>query len=381
MESRTLPEAVKSIMQAHGWSQSQLARELDVSRDWISKIKRGDRDPSIGRLTRLLATIGWEVVIRPTREKTPVKRREFITAAAFVTFVPSPKVGPYEDPTNVRELACRLFRAEHEHGGGAIAATAMRHIQRIAPALESRDRLLQEAASELAVETAWTLNDARRFDTGEGVGRLALELAKRSKSPVAQSCAYSALTAINIEWGRADRALMYAKDGLRIPEVPDGQQAWMRLRKSWSLALVRGRESASREELESLEGPLRDHGFPDQSLFEIANMMGVTGIVLNGIAAYADAYSVLDEAIIQLDDSSPYLQSRFLAQQVIAALGMSEPSLAADRMLALAHVAPHVNSRRLESYLRDVLTKSDKWRAVPEIRDAHARLKQVTVLQ
>jgi transcriptional regulator with XRE-family HTH domain len=381
MESRGVPEAVKAIMQTHGWSQSQLARELDVPRDWISKIKRGDRDPSIGRLSRLLAGIGWEVVIRPEREKTPVKRREFITAAASVTFVPSPKVGPYENPTKVRELARRLFRAEHEHGGGAIAATAMRHIQRIAPALESRDRQLQEAASEVAVEAVWALNDERRFDAGENIGRLGLELAKRSKSPNAQSCAYSALTAINIERGRADRALMYAKKGLRLPEVPAGQQAWMRLRQSWSLALVRGRENASREELENLQGPLRGHGFPDQSLFEIANMMGVTGIVLNGMAAHVDAYCILDEAVAQLGDSSPYLQSRFLAQQVIAALGMSEPSLAADRMLALANVAPLVNSRRLDGYLRDVLSKSGGWVTVPEIRDARDHLQHLAMLQ
>src|ERR671914_2931457 len=181
MESRTLPEAVKSIMKVHGWSQSQLARELGVPRDWISKIKRGDRDPSIGRLSQLLAGIGWEVVIRPKREKAPVKRREFVTAAASVMFVPSPKVGPYEDPTNVRELARRVSSARHEYGGGASAATAMRHVRQIESVVAGRDRQLQEAASELAVETVWTLNDAHRFDAGENVGRLALELAKRSQ--------------------------------------------------------------------------------------------------------------------------------------------------------------------------------------------------------
>src|SRR5918992_187858 len=381
MESRTLPEAVKSIMQAHGWSQSQLARELDVSRDWISKIKRGDRDPSIGRLTRLLATIGWEVVIRPTREKTPVKRREFITAAASVTLVPSPKLGPYEDPTKVRELAQRVFRAQHEHGGGAIAGTAMRHIQRIAPALESRDRQLQAAASELAVEAVWALNDARRFDAGENVGRLGLELAKRSKSPDAQSGAYSALTAMNMERGMADRALMYAKEGIRLPEVPEAQQAWMRLRKGWTLTLVRGQARAAHEELENLQGPLRDHGFPGLSSFEIADMIGMVGVALNGISAYADAHSMLDGGISLLGDSSPYLQSRFLAQQVIAASGMSEPSLMVDSMLALANVAPTVNSRRLDGYLRDVLNETVRWATVPEIRDARDHLKHVAMLQ
>src|SRR5918992_175746 len=216
MESRTLPEAVKSIMKVHGWSQSQLARELGVPRDWISKIKRGDRDPSIGRLSQLLAGIGWEVIIRPKREKGPVKRREFVAAAASVMFVPSPTVGPYEDPTNVRELAQRLAHARYEHGGGAIAATAMKHIRRIEPAVAGRDKQLQAAASNLAMESIWTLGDAHHFDAGENVGRLALELAKRSGNPDAQSRAYSALAALNIERGRADRALMYARRGVRL---------------------------------------------------------------------------------------------------------------------------------------------------------------------
>jgi hypothetical protein len=143
-----------------------------------------------------------------------------VTAAASVMFVPSPKAGPYEDPANVRELARRVTHAWYEHGGGMVAPTAMRHIRRIEPALASRDRHLHEAASELAVQTVWTLNDARLFNAGENVGRLALELAKLSESADAQSRAYSALAALNAERGGADRALMYARDGVTLDATP-----------------------------------------------------------------------------------------------------------------------------------------------------------------
>jgi hypothetical protein len=379
MESHSLPEAIKSILRVHGWSQARLARELDVSNDWISKVKRAERDPAFGRVIKVLAGIGWEVVIRPKREKSPVKRREFVTAAASVMFVPSPKVGPYEDPAHVRELASRVSAARHEYGGGAIAATAMRHVRRIESVVAGRDRQLQEAASELAVETVWTLKDARRFDASENVGRLALELAKRSEDPDAQSSAYSALTATNYERGRPDRALVYARDGVRISEVPEAQQAWLRLRKGRSLALVRGQEHASRDELESLQGTLQDGGFPRQSTLDAADMMEGIGVGLNGIGAYAEAHSMLEEAVGLLGDSSPYLRSRSLAQQVIAALGMGQPSLAADHMLALAHVAPLVDSRRLDDYLRQVLAESAKWATVPEIRVARDHLKKLAL--
>jgi hypothetical protein len=257
----------------------------------------------------------------------------------------------------------------------------MRHIRRIESAVASRDRQLQEAASELAAETVWILNDARRFDAGENVGRLALELAKRSESTDAQSRAYSALTAINMERGSVDRALMYAREGVRLPEVPEAQQAWMRLRKARTLALVRGLEHISREELESIQAPLRDQGFSGQSSFDIADMMVSAGIVLNGLGLHAEAHGMFNEAVSLLGGSSLLLQSRCLAQQVIAALRMTELSLAANHMLALARVAPMVNSGKLDNYLRDVLVESAKWASVPEIRDARQHLKSLIVSQ
>jgi hypothetical protein len=79
--------------------------------------------------------------------------------------------------------------------------------------------------------------------------------------PGAQSCAPSALTALNLERGSLDRALMYAREGIRLREVPEAQHAWMRVRKARALALVRGQQHASRDELESVQAPLGDRGF------------------------------------------------------------------------------------------------------------------------
>jgi hypothetical protein len=308
-----------------------------------------------------------------------VKRREFVAAAASVMFVPSPKAGPYEDSTNVHELAQRLAHARYEHGGGTIAATAMKHIRHIKPVVASRDRKLQAAASELAVESVWTLSDAHHFDAGENVGRLALELAKRSESQDAQSRAHSGLAALNIERGRADRALMYAKSGVQLPEVPETQQAWMRLRKGRTLALVRGQELAARDEMENVYGPLRDRYFPGQSPVDIADMMCCIGMALNRIGVHADAYRMFDESVALVGGSSPLLQSRLLAQQVLAALRMSQPSLATDPLLALTRVLPLVNSRRIDNDLRDVLAESAKWASVSEIRDARDHLEPIAV--
>jgi hypothetical protein len=378
MESRSLPDAIKTIMQAHGWSQAKLAREMGVSDDWLSKAKRADRDPSIGRVIKLLAGIGWEVVIRPKREEPdPVKRREFVAAAASVMFVPSPKTGPYEDPAHVRELARRVASAWYEHGGGTIAPTAMRHVRRVEPALAGRDRQLQEAASELAVQTVWTLNDARLFNAGENVGRLALELAKRSENADAQSRAYSALAAINAERGSADRALIYAGDGVTLPEVPEAQHAWMRLRRARTQAAVGpAHRRLARDELEGIAATLRDTpGFPGQSSFDVANMMGSVGRGLSEVGAHEAAHETLDEAVRLMGGSAPNFIGLNLVELTLAALGMAEPALAAHHMQALVRVAPMVNSRRLDDSLRRVLAASAPWAGVPDVRDARNHLK------
>jgi hypothetical protein len=62
---------------------------------------------------------------------------------------------------------------------------------------------------------------------------------------------------------------------------------------------------------------------------------------------------------------------------VLAALRMSQPSLAADPMFALARVAPLVDSRKLDGDLRVVLAESAKWATVTEIRDARDHLRAV----
>lgn len=54
---------------------------------------------------------------------------------------------------------------------------------------------------------------------------------------------------------------------------------------------------------------------------------------------------------------------------------LPELSLAAERMMVLARVAPLVDSGRLDDYLLEVLAESAKWATVPEIRDARNQLK------
>jgi hypothetical protein len=104
-------------------------------------------------------------------------------------------------------------------------------------------------------------------------------------------------------------------------------------------------------------------------------MLGCIGLALNDLRIYEQAQAVLNEAVTLLDNSSPDLQSHFLAQQIIAALQTGAISLATNRMLTLARVVPLVNSRRLDDDLREVLATSGGWATVPEVRNARDQLK------
>ncbi|HEU5159994.1 MAG TPA: hypothetical protein VFU43_23560 [Streptosporangiaceae bacterium] len=379
MEARSLPEAFKMIMKQRRCSQNKLAAEIGKGQGWISDVVNGKGGLEFAKVIKTLSRVGWEVVIRPKREESdPVKRREFVTAAASVMFVPSPKVSPHEDPSYLAALAQRVARARYEHGGGATAATAVKHIRRIAPLVAGKDQKLQEAASNLAAETAWTLNDARRFDAGENVGGLALTLAHRSGSTDAQSRAYSVLANINAERGQQDRALTFAEAGARLREVSDAQQQWMKLRKGETRSHLPGQGNAGRDEIETVLGLLRDTGgFPGQSPFDVADMTGNAGVALANLGAYDEAQEALSQAVKLYGDSSPTTSALCLAHQSMAALRASHVHMAADYMLTLARVVPLINSPRVDGHVAKILTASARWGTVRGMRDARDQLKAV----
>jgi tetratricopeptide (TPR) repeat protein len=365
------------IMKQRGCSQNKLARDLRKGQSWISDVVNGKGGLEFAKVINILSRVGWEVVIRLKREEPdPVKHREFVTAAASVMFVPSPKVGPHEDPSYLAELARRVAHAQYEHGGGATAGTAIKHIRRIKSLVASKDQRLQEAASNLAVEAAWTLNDARRFDAGENVGGLALTLARHSGSMDAQSRAYSVLANINAERGQRDRALRFADAGAGLHEVPDTQRQWMKLRKGETQAHLRGQGKAARDEIENVLCLLRDTGgFLGQSSFDIADMTGNAGIALANLGAHEEAQRILSQAVDLFGDSSPTPAAVYLAHQSMAALRASQVDMAAGHMLTLARFAPLIDSPRVDGHVQKILTMSARWGTVSGMRDAREQLK------
>src|SRR5262245_8119308 len=291
MNADVLPEALKAIMARHGWSQMDLAVELGVSQSWVSQTSRGVKDSGIAKVQRLLDRIGWEVRITPKSEDDPVKRRDFVAAVGSIAFVPSPKVGPYQDPEYVRTLAERLARDRYEQGGIPVTSIAVRHLKKVGQVISGKDRNLHSAASDLACETARVLYDSRRYDAAQRAGVFAVQLARRCGDIGAQASACSALSRISIDRGHGDRGIVYARQGLLLPELTPAQRAWLKLRLARSLALVPGQERAARDRLAELG---HTEGL---SAYERADMKGNVGVALAGMRAYPEAHAAIAEAV------------------------------------------------------------------------------------
>jgi predicted XRE-type DNA-binding protein len=371
MEVRTLPEALKAIMQANGWSQNDLARELGVSQVWVSEVSRGIKDTTVTKAIGLLARVGWEVRISPRAEE-PVQRREFMAAAASVIFVPSPSTSPYQDATYVATVAETLARNRYELGGVPLIPTAMGHVSRIEKALaEARTTSLQSAASGLANQAALVLYDADRLHAADRAAALSLELATRAGEPEGRARAYDALSRISLYRGDFGRAAAYAKQGLRIADITNNQRASLNMRLGRSLALIPGQRAPSRAALDQA----RSVG--GLSAFDEAALVGDVGIGLGHLRVYREAGALLREAAESIGQWSPLFQAQYLGRQIQTALRASDPSFAADRMTELARALPLVTSARVNKRVVDILETSAAWARVPEIREAREHLHAV----
>lgn len=389
MEARSLSEALKLIMRQRKCSQADLGRELGVSQDWVSIVILGKRDPGFKSATMRLARVGWEVVIRPKKEESdPVKRREFhqrvitigaasaVEAARSATFIPSPTADPFNDSAYIRNLATRLASSQRENGGMAVLSAASRHFAKIRSLVDSRDTELQQAASYLARQIAWTLQDAHRYAAAENVAAAAFQLARQAGDIEAQGLALSCLSNNDIERRRTTGA-KYAHAGLQLHEIDPSDHALLTIRMGRSLALVGGRERDARQHIDQA---LSAEGL---SLFDASEIVEHAGWGLLDLGLYADAYSSLGEAAA-LRGQWPALHADCLGGQVKAALGAHEqtPSgswleMAADRMHAFARAVPLVSSARVDSQVIDILAATAQWNKVPMIRVARDQLREV----
>src|SRR5229473_1957236 len=62
---------VRALREGRGWTQEQLAEAAGLSRDAISRIERGDREPKLVTLEAIASAVGLELAQLLASEKKP----------------------------------------------------------------------------------------------------------------------------------------------------------------------------------------------------------------------------------------------------------------------------------------------------------------------
>ncbi|MEV6154832.1 helix-turn-helix domain-containing protein [Nonomuraea sp. NPDC052129] len=369
MDVRTLPEALKAIMEERNWTQIQLAQELGVSQAWISRVCRGVADTSLTRAKQLLARVGWEMRFSPSVEE-PVERREFLAAAASVMFVPSAvSSNPYLDPDYVRALADSLARGRYELGGVPIAARALGHVKQITHIpMKTVGIELQGAASDLMYQAGIALYDAGRLAQAEHAGMTALDLAHHAQNFPAQARAYDALSRVSLYRDDPMRAVQYAQRGLRIPGLPSSRQSSLHMRLGRALAGIKGSQKDART---ALDRALDARGL---SAFAEATLGGDVAIGLSQLGQFNQAEQLLGNAAEAMGQWSLLFQAQYLGRLAQTAIQANKPTLAVHHIYGLTRALPFISSARVNNQAKDIIQSSAKWDRIPDVRVSRERL-------
>ena len=354
-------------MDANGWSASRLARELSISQPSVSMILNGNRDPGVRRAAALLERAGWSLQLVPSGDNDPVKRRDFLLAAASAALVPAASgtsANPYTSAAYVDGLAVRLAANEAQLGGGPLAREAARHASKVIPAARAGGPALQGAASRLLHQCSLIQHDVRKLDSAEMTARAALALGLSSGDVPASAlaCDTLSMSTAHLPDGRGAR---YAQRGLSLPELPADGRAMLAARRGRAEALA-GRTSAARASFDQAM-ELAD-GSP-----EVTGNCGI-GLTDLGLTGQADDYLT---TAARLTAGQPFVHALYVARLAKSSLRARDPGLTAGRMVTLAGLVPLVDSPRLTIHVRHLLDGSRVWDPIPEVHDARDALHEV----
>ncbi|WP_242883692.1 hypothetical protein [Actinomadura litoris] len=373
MDGSIIPAPLKAIMAERECSQVVLAEDLGISQAFVSQLVGGKRDYGINKMNRCLASVGWEVrIVRKGKENLPMERRQFMVGVS-VAFVAGPKTSPYQNPEYVRALAVRLSQSREQLGGTPLVPTARRYLGNVRAVMHSRDKNLLAAGAELSLISTLVLSDARQQKDAEEAGRFALGLAQRSTDPRVIGHSYEYLCQSTTA-SDPHLAAHYAQLGLGAPDLPEEQRA--RLNARLATALARNAytsHSAARSASAVIDRARSVDGLPSETN---ALILGSAGLSNASLHRYDEADAALTDAIRTFGDRPLYV-ALWRARQINTTLGAGNAEKAAHQMTALSAVVPLVTSGRLDNEVRQILTIADRWKRVPEMKDATLQLRSV----
>ena|SRR5437868_7719019 len=347
METTDPAEALNRIMEANGWLQRQLGRELGgLTQQWVSSVLTGRRDPGIKRYATYLGRVGWEVVIRPKTEEQ-VKRREFhenlikvasgalAGQAASIIDNRARMDNPFRDPDYILGIARRISDMREELGGVPIAQKVLGQTRSVNVVLPQGGKELHIAASEFLRQAAWVFLDSGRPDLAERQARRSLSLAGNAEDTERQAAAHATLCDMFlVEKKNPDRAAFHAKNGLDLPGLSDNVRAPLNAYLGWALGQNDKVRSTRLRSQKLVNKALNINGL---SSADSAWVQHVSGLVLHNLGEDRQALSSFAQTV-QFGDVG--LEAHALADAAKIALSNRQLDHAEKLMGALSYVVP-----------------------------------------
>jgi hypothetical protein len=274
---------------------------------------------------------------------------------------------PYSDSAYIDVLTARLVYNEEQMGGTPLAREAARHVARAVSVARVGPAYLQAAVSRLCRQAALIFHDARDIDRAEQIAATALTLGCSAGDLTAQARAYDTLSLITAYF-KGGKGAEYARLGLALPDISASDRA--------VLAARLGRAAALNKELYEARGSLEHALELAEQAGPSAEISGNIGIGFTDLGRPEMAGQYLAKAV-SLSMSSPFLHSLYLSRLAKTAIRGRQPNQAAKDMMALAAVAPLVQSPRLGFHVRHIYDGTQTWDSIRDVREAREALREV----
>lgn len=392
MAPETFPRMLKRLRLERGWSQQRLAEALcevsgrvTVTRQEVYRWESGRRAPKFW-LPHLAAVLGvpredLERSIAASAEGTP-------TLESLLPERDAPMVltgrGRRVGRSTAGDLASRVHAlrlADDVIAGQDLIGPAVRELDASVALLresthtEEVGRALRVAVGELAQIAGWIASDAGRYEQAEGIYRLGLAAAREAEDATLAGQLAGSLAYQWANTGREREAVELAEAALAEagPGAPARAQALFWDRVAWAHTKVGDARAAMRALGEASEALAR-HGDEEEPAWLYWVDEGELQIM--EARAYTElhrplrAVPLLNDVLSRYDTTHGRELALYLSWLAVAYADANEPEAAAEVARRMLEIANGLGSERTNERARVVRRALERFRDVPEVRDA-----------
>ncbi|PPK64825.1 helix-turn-helix transcriptional regulator [Actinokineospora auranticolor] len=394
--AESFAERLREFRTAAGVSLSELARRVNYSKGYLSKIEKGSKPPNepLARLCDATLGAGGKLIeaARTARDRDPdeptLDRRKVLTAGTVLGL--SLAGGPRPEPD---ELVMDGLRTSFDHlralGARTSPATVLQPLVAQVRTLHglakenpepTRARLLL-LAGRVAEYTGWMNQEAGDDRGALWWTRHAADLARAGGDQ--EIASYALVREAGLALYRQDpiRTIDLARHAQRVGRPGPRTLAMAARREAQGHALAGDRDSYERAMERAAE--LIDSALPDTRAYPVLGSTApepvdlARGWSLCDLGHAAESAAVLTRAMAHLPATARRARARFGVRRSLAYALSGEIDQSCVTLAATLDDAAHVDSATVRMDLRELSRTLSRWRTHGAVRDIHPDLSRV----